>query len=172
MARQPLRVRCNGGLRFYVILLKKLSDRYSPFFLTALQSFAGVILFFPLIFAGDSPSLDVPLNTALAVVYLATFVTFGGYFLYNWGIAKTSAIEASIFLNFIPVFGLILAFLVLNETPTPFQGLMVGLIIMGVLICELGSKYLPDPGHATVQVISAQPIAWARPMRSPSGARM
>jgi drug/metabolite transporter (DMT)-like permease len=129
----------------YVILLKKLSDRYSPFFLTAMQSFAGAILFFPLIFVGDAVSFDIPLDTALAIVYLATFVTFGGYFLYNWGIAKTSAIEASIFLNLIPVFGLILAFLVLEETPTPFQGLMVGLIVMGVLICELGPKYLPDP---------------------------
>jgi drug/metabolite transporter (DMT)-like permease len=134
----------------YVILLKKLSDRYSPFFLTALQSFAGVILFFPLIFAGDALSFEVPLNAVLAIVYLATFVTFGGYFLYNWGIAKTSAIEASIFLNLIPVFGLTLAFLVLGETPTPFQGLMVGLIIMGVLICELGSKYLPDPRRRRV----------------------
>ncbi|MGB8817404.1 MAG: DMT family transporter [Rhizobiaceae bacterium] len=128
----------------YVILLKKLSDRYSPFFLTALQSFAGVALFFPLIFIGRPLSFDVPLNSALAIVYLATFVTFGGYFLYNWGIAKTSAVEASIFLNLIPVFGLVLAFLVLGETPGLFQGLMVVLIILGVLVCELGPKFLPS----------------------------
>lgn len=132
----------SGG---YVILLKKLSDRYSPFFLTALQSFAGVVLFFPLIFVGKSLGSDIPLNSALAIVYLATFVTFGGYFLYNWGIAKTSAIEASIFLNLIPVFGLVLAFLILEETPSAFQCLMVALIIVGVLICELGPKYLPSP---------------------------
>ena len=129
----------------YVILLKKLSERYSPFLLTALQSFAGVILFFPLLYVGSELSLDVPLNAALAIVYLATAVTFGGYFLYNWGIAKTSAIEASIFLNLIPVFGLILAFLVLGETPTPFQGLMVAVVLFGVFICELGARYLPDP---------------------------
>ncbi|WP_321340232.1 DMT family transporter [Breoghania sp.] len=134
----------------YVILLKKLSDRYSPFFLTALQSFTGAVLFFPLVFVGSPLSFDVPLNSALAIVYLATFVTFGGYFLYNWGIAKTSAIEASIFLNLIPVFGLLLAFLYLAETPTPLQGLMVALIIFGVFICELGPKYLRSPFPITL----------------------
>lgn len=132
----------------YVILLKRLSDRYSPFFLTALQSFAGVVLFFPLLFVGSPLSLDVPPVTMLSVGYLATFVTFGGYFLYNWGIAKTSAIEASIFLNLIPVFGMVLAFLVLAEKPTLLQGGMVALIIVGVLLCEFGSRsaVVPEAG--------------------------
>jgi drug/metabolite transporter (DMT)-like permease len=129
----------------YVILMKKLSDRYSPIFLTALQSFAGAILFFPLIFFGEALSFSIPFNTVLTIAYLATFVTFGGYFFYNWGVAKTSAIEASIFLNLIPVFGLILAFLVLGEKPSTFQGLMLALVIIGVLICEFGPKYLPVP---------------------------
>lgn len=84
----------------------------------------------------------------LSVGYLATFVTFGGYFLYNWGIAKTSAIEASIFLNLIPVFGMVLAFLVLAEKPTLLQGGMVALIIVGVLLCEFGSRsaVVPEAG--------------------------
>nr|WP_281350491.1 DMT family transporter [Roseovarius bejariae] len=129
----------------YVILLKKMSDRYSPFLLTALQAFAGVVLFFPLIFFGEPLSTDIPASGAIAVLYLATFVTFGGYFLYNWGIAQTSAVEASIFLNLIPVFGVTLAFLVLGEQPTLFQGAMTLLIIAGVLLCELGSTYLPTP---------------------------
>ncbi|MDO5055696.1 MAG: DMT family transporter [Lautropia sp.] len=81
----------------------------------------------------------------MAIIYLATCVTFGGYFLYNWGIAKTSAIEASIFLNLIPVFGLILAYVVLAEKPTAVQSVMVGLIIIGVLLCEFGPGRLPTP---------------------------
>lgn len=124
----------------YVILLKKLSDRYSAFFLTAQQSFAGVVLFFPLLFLSGPLSLSVPLTAAVSIVYLATFVTFGGYFLYNWGIAKTSATEASIFLNLIPVFGLLLAFVVLDEVPSVPQVMMIGVITLGVLICELGTK--------------------------------
>lgn len=129
----------------YVILLKRLSDRYSPFFLTALQSFAGVVLFFPLLFVGKPFSMNVQASTVMAIIYLATCVTFGGYFLYNWGIAKTSAIEASIFLNLIPVFGLILAYVVLAEKPTAVQSVMVGLIIIGVLLCEFGPGRLPTP---------------------------
>lgn len=124
----------------YVILLKKLSDRYSPFFLTALQSFAGVLLFMPMVLADRTLDFSMPVNVAYSILYLATFVSFGGYFLYNWGIAKTSAIEASIFLNLIPVFGVILAFLVLGETPTPSQLMMTALIILGVLICEFGAS--------------------------------
>jgi drug/metabolite transporter (DMT)-like permease len=132
----------------YVILLKKMSDRYSPFLLTALQAFAGVVLFFPLIFFGEPLTMDIPASGAIPVLYLATFVTFGGYFLYNWGIAQTSAVEASIFLNLIPVFGVSLAFLILGEQPTLFQGFMTVVIIAGVLLCELGSTYLPTPMSA------------------------
>lgn len=49
----------------YVILLKRLSDRYSPFFLTALQSFAGVVLFFPLLFVGKPFSMNVQASTVM-----------------------------------------------------------------------------------------------------------
>lgn len=129
----------------YIVLLKKLSDRYSPFFLTALQSFAGAILFFPLLFIGDPISASIPIPSGVAIVYLATFVTFGGYYLYNWGVARTSAIEASVFLNLIPVFGVGLAYLVLAEVPTFSQSLMIAFIILGVVICEIGAEYLPSP---------------------------
>ncbi len=123
----------------YIILLKRLSDRYSPFFLTALQAFFGVILFLPFAFTGgDLIAQELPTSVMLAILYLGTFVTFGGYFFYNWGIAKTSAVEASIYLNLIPVFGIALAFFILAERPSLFQIGMVGLIITGVLVCELG----------------------------------
>jgi drug/metabolite transporter (DMT)-like permease len=122
----------------YVILLKRMSDHYSPFFLTALQSFAGVVMFAPFLFIGTPLGTDIPMNVILAVVYLATAVTFGGYFLYNWGIAQTSATEASVFLNLIPVVGVVLAFFVLGERPGLLALGMIALIITGVLICELG----------------------------------
>lgn len=140
----------------YVILLKKLSHRYSPFFLTALQSFAGVVLFCPLIFLGGPLSFYIPFDVSLAVLYLATCVTFGGYFLYNWGIAKTSAVEASIYLNLIPVFGVTLAFFVLSEVPTVTQAFMILLIIAGVLICELGATLFPNASLSFTQHFAAR----------------
>jgi len=123
----------------YVIVLKRLSHRYRPFFLTALQSLIGVVLFLPFMFTGPPIATDLPGPVIAALVYLATVVTFGGYFLYNWGIAKTSATAAGVFVNLIPVFGVVLAFLLLSERPSQLQLAMIALIMCGVVLCERGA---------------------------------
>jgi len=121
----------------YALLLKKLTARYTPFFLTAFQAFAGSIFFFPLIFltgAHLAPAWhQVPF---FAIIYLGIGVTLGGYGLYNFGVSRMPASRATAYVNLIPVFALILAWLILGETLNTYQYIASVVVLSGVLISQ------------------------------------
>jgi drug/metabolite transporter (DMT)-like permease len=121
----------------YTVMLKRLSLRYSPLFLTGLQAAAGTIFFFPLMFL---PPTTLPTTwvwePVLAIVYLGVFITLGAYGLFSFGVSRIPASRAAAFVNLIPVFAVILGWLVLNETLTPEQLAASGLVIAGVVLSQ------------------------------------
>jgi len=123
---------CAAG---YTIALKHLSDHYPPLFLTAFQAFLGCLFFFPFLLI---PDIGFPrhLETTplLAVLYLGTFITFGAYACYNFGVSRIPASQAAGFVNLIPVFGVLLGMLVLGERLNAEQWLASGLVFCGVWI--------------------------------------
>jgi len=122
----------------YTICLKKMSCRYPPLFLTAVQSVIGSVFFlFPVLLV---PSVHLPHTfdplATLAIVYLGTVVTLGGYGLYNYGVSKLPASRATAFTNLVPVFALILGWLVLGETLTVVQCWGALLVMAGVVVSQ------------------------------------
>jgi len=121
----------------YTILLKKLSVRYSPMFLTASQALLGCLFFFPLIFLpGQRMPTEFVLVPALSIIYLGAAITLGAYGLYSYGVSKIPACQASAFVNLIPVATIIMARLVLDEVFTLGQYLASGLVLGGVLLSQ------------------------------------
>jgi len=125
---------CAAG---YITTLKHLTSRYSPFFLTAVQAFVGTLFYFPVLFLPHvhMPTAVVPIPAA-AVVYLGTVITLGAYGLYNFGVSRIPASQASAFINLIPVFTVILGWLILHETFTPVQYAAAALVMAGVLYSQ------------------------------------
>lgn len=121
----------------YTITLKRLTRRYSPFFLTAMQAFVGSIFYLPFLFL---PSTQLPvhfdLSAGLAVVYLGAVVTLGAYGLYNYGVKHIPANQASAFVNLIPVFTVIMGWMLLGESFTSEQCLAAVTIMLGVYISQ------------------------------------
>ncbi len=121
----------------YVIQLKRLTSRYSPFFLTAVQAFAGSLFFFPILFL---PGTELPVRYdpvgVTAVVYLGAFITLGAYGCYNFGVSRIPVSQATAFINLIPVFAVILGWLVLGETFTGSQYLAAGIVFCGVYLSQ------------------------------------
>jgi Permeases of the drug/metabolite transporter (DMT) superfamily len=121
----------------YTILLKKLSARYSPMFLTASQALLGCVFFFPLMFL---PGQHLPetfvLIPALSIVYLGAASTLGAYGLYSYGVSKIPACQASAFVNLIPVATVIMARLVLNEVFSFGQYAASALVLGGVVLSQ------------------------------------
>lgn len=120
----------------YTLLLKHLSARYSPFILTAMQAFIGSLFFLPLALASSGlPSMPGP-QGLLALIYLGTVVTVGAYGLYNFGVSRLPASQATGFINLIPVFTLIFAALLLGEVLSGQQALAATLVFVGVALSQ------------------------------------
>ncbi|MBL0715253.1 MAG: DMT family transporter [Desulfosarcina sp.] len=124
----------------YIISLKRLTCRYTPFFLTAIQAFVGAVFFFPALWL---PSTTWPTHMVwgptLAIVYLGAIITLGAYGLYNYGVSRIPASQASIFINLIPVFTVILGWLILNERFTKAQYMASTLVFLGIYLSQRSS---------------------------------
>lgn len=120
----------------YTLLLKHLSARYSVFLLTAMQAFIGALFFLP-VAALSAPLPEAPSALAIgAMVYLGVVVTVGAYGLYNFGVGRLPASQASGFINLIPVFTLIFAMLLLDERLSPMQLGAAALVFAGVALSQ------------------------------------
>ena len=137
---------CAAG---YITTCKHLMSRYSPFFLTALQAFIGAVFFLPLaLFPSNSfPAVYEP-TAAMAVLYLGAGVSLGAYALYNFGMSKLPASQSIAFINLIPVFTIILGWLLLGEKFSLMQYPAAATVFAGVILSQdsIGKKRLsPHP---------------------------
>ena len=121
----------------YTLSLKHLSARYSALFLTAVQTWVGAFFFSLFLIHPDIslPRVWYP-TPALAVLYLGSFVTLGAYLFYNYGVSKIPASQASAFVNLIPVFAVILGFIILGERFVPSQYVASLVVLVGVFISQ------------------------------------
>lgn len=124
----------------YTICLKKLSARYPALFLTAIQALVGSIFFtFPvLVLPWIHIPATLPVLPSAAIVYLAVVVSMGAYGLYNYGVSRLPAGQASAFTNLVPVFALFLGWLVLDESLLPLQWVGAACVMMGVVVSRDG----------------------------------
>lgn len=121
----------------YTIALKSLTERYAPFFLTAMQAFAGCLFYFPLLFfPGTELPTEFHLGPALAIVYLGAIITLGAYGLYNYGLKHAPANKAASYVNLIPVFSVIMGWLFLGETLTAGQTAAAVVVMAGVSLSQ------------------------------------
>jgi drug/metabolite transporter (DMT)-like permease len=120
----------------YTLLLKHLSARYSAFILTAMQALIGTLFFLPLaVLAAPFPEA-ISAQGVGALLYLGVVVTVGAYGLYNFGVSRLPANQASAFTNLIPLFTLLFAVLLLGERLNGMQMLAAALVFGGVALSQ------------------------------------
>ena len=123
---------CAAG---YTMLARYLGTRYSPFFLTATQMFLGTLFFAPVLaFPSTNLPSHWPLLPTLAMLYLGTCVSFLAYGLFNYGLSKLPASQASAYINLIPVISVLSGWLILGESLTLLQFCGMGCVLLGVWI--------------------------------------
>jgi len=127
----------------YAISIRHLSSKFSAVFLTAIQAFAGMIFFLPFaLWEYNTTTMNVTSDALLWTLYLGVIVTIGGYGLFNFALGRMEASKASIYINLIPVFAVILAYLILGEELT-YSGMVASCIILsGVVISQLPTQKL------------------------------
>lgn len=117
----------------YTISVKRLTSRYPALFLTAVQAWVGAVFFGPFLVL---PQVPLPESLLLlptaAVIYLGLAVTIFAYGSYNYALSSMDAGKASIYVNLIPLFTMLLGWLIFRESFTSFQYLAGLLIFFGV----------------------------------------
>jgi drug/metabolite transporter (DMT)-like permease len=129
----------------YVLIAKKLSTRYSALVITATQTLMGSVWFGAALLTpwGSWPQ-HYPLDAMLWVLYLGACITLGAYGMYTWAVGKVPVALAGAFINLIPLFTLVLAWLYLDETLNTTQAFACVMVLGGVLLSQLRPRTAKD----------------------------
>lgn len=133
----------------YSIIGAPLMKTLSPMASVCYSSIAGTLfLIFPILARGGFSTIAAYPPTAWAsLFYLGFFGTVLGFFWYYQGIHAIGPVKAGVFINFVPISALILAYFILDEALTAVILCGAALVITGVVITNLPkarpSHYLP-----------------------------
>lgn len=116
----------------YALLVRRLTQRYSFLFLSALQVAGGTLFFLPMALRDPWPT-NIPWQGWAGLAYLGLGVTFFVYFICNYALTRIKVAHAMLFANIIPVAALILAFFVLGERLLPLQYAGAVLVLGGIM---------------------------------------
>lgn len=78
----------------------------------------------------------IPVSAHLAVLYMSIFPSVIGYLVQQMAIKEIGPSKASVFVNLVPVFSIVLAVMILGEALEPVKLVTAALIIAGVTICQ------------------------------------
>jgi drug/metabolite transporter (DMT)-like permease len=116
----------------YSLIGKAVMDGLSPLAAVSYSSIIGAFfLFFPALFEGGIQNFRLyHLVDWVGLFYLGFFGTVIGFVWYYEGIKKIGPMKASLFINFVPISAVLMAFFILNEPITP------SLFIGTLLVCS------------------------------------
>ncbi len=119
----------------YSVIGKKILDRYDPITVTTYIFILGTIFFIPFI---KDFNLEISFRGWMIILYLALFCSVFAYVAWYNALAKMDATKVAIFLNLIPLFAMLLSYLILEEEITIFLMMGAALIIYGIYLTEKG----------------------------------
>lgn len=120
----------------YSFVGKRLLKTYDEFVITTYAFGLGTLFYIPFVVLHLGPVLlQTSLNGWLAVLYLALTCSIFGYLGWYYALKHIDASKAAVFLNFIPLFTILMSFF-LGTSLTWFFLLGAALIIYGVYITQ------------------------------------
>ncbi|HKI51463.1 MAG TPA: DMT family transporter [Geothermobacteraceae bacterium] len=121
---------CVASWSLYSLLGKTTMHGMTPLAAVTCSSIAGAgLLLVPALFSGRLFEIvSIPASGWLSIGYLGVFGTVVGFLWYFEGIQRIGASRAAIFINFVPINGVLLALLILHEPLT------LALLFGGILV--------------------------------------
>lgn len=124
----------------YTLILVKIVDRYDPVVVTTYQNLIGLAYYLPLMLLTDGanlPLLSWSPKMLLLLLVLGVCCSTLAYVFYNMGVRTLGAAEACIFNNAIPIFSLVAALLIGQETFGWNKVAGMAIVIAGVVLAQL-----------------------------------
>ncbi|EGW41572.1 DMT family transporter [Desulfosporosinus sp. OT] len=137
---------------FFTLVNKSLQEKYSGLFSTAYQTIFGTLLFIPLSLFEYKEWKLVSLIALGNILFQAIFCSCVAYLLYNYALKRLDVALTTIYLNLIPVVGVLSGYLILKERVLAIQlvGGLITLLAIIIINFELGTprKNSFDKEHA------------------------
>ena len=124
----------------YTLLIVKVVDHYHPIVVTTWQNIIGLAYFLPLTLAFDGgalPLLSWSPKMLLIILVLGICCSTLAYAGYNYGVRTLGASEACIFNNAIPIFSLIAAVIIGQESFSWIKILGIVIVVSGVILAQI-----------------------------------
>lgn len=125
-----------GGLcwALYNVVMRLVLGTYSVLTITSWQTLFGALGFVPFALVEGLPTALPSPTAGLSLAYLVLGCTVAGFLLYNWALEELEPSTATSLSNLIPVFGLLLSALILNERLSLQQAVGGAVIIVGIAL--------------------------------------
>jgi Predicted permease, DMT superfamily len=121
----------------YTIVGKKISGKYHPMTVLNYVFIIGTIGFIPFYaLTSHADVSSIPLPAIGAILFLAIFCSIVAYLVYNVSLDRMDASRVGLFIYFVPLSTIVLAWLILGESLTLASGFGGLLVLAGMYIAE------------------------------------
>ncbi|MBL7969884.1 MAG: DMT family transporter [Prolixibacteraceae bacterium] len=127
----------------YASVLKGISHRYNTFTIITYQNLIGAVFFLPFWLAFEmNDFIRVPFNETsfMAIVKLAIFASTFAFLLFTYSVRNLGINKSNVFINVIPVFVAIFAYLVLGDQLNFHQMAGIAIVIAGLFLSQINWK--------------------------------
>lgn len=124
---------------FYSITVRRLTLRYSAITIVAWQSLFGMLYFLPLFLYYDGAhfvSVHHDVEGLLTIAAMSLFASVGAFMLYTGVIRDLGVIKSNVFTNLIPIFTVILAYIMLGDVLSPLAAIGLSLALIGLMLSQ------------------------------------
>jgi drug/metabolite transporter (DMT)-like permease len=127
----------------YASLLKGISHRYNTFTIITYQNLIGAVFFIPLWLVFEMKEFaTITFNPEAfwAIIKLAIFASTFAFILFTYSVRNLGINKSNIFINIIPVFVAIIAYIILGDRLNFHQIVGIAIVISGLLLAQINWK--------------------------------
>lgn len=132
-----------AGAIGYASVLKGISHRYNTFTIITYQNLIGALYFLPVWLGFEmNDFMQVPFNPKAfkAIIQLAIFASTFAFILFTYSVRNLGINKSNIFINVIPVFVAVIAFIVLGDQLNFHQMVGIAIVISGLFLAQINWK--------------------------------
>jgi drug/metabolite transporter (DMT)-like permease len=123
----------------YSVIISRLSERYNSITLISFQNLIGIVYFFPLFYIFESqffPTIVFSPDLLRPLMYLAIFASSLAFITFVYGVQKLGITRSNIFVNLIPVFTAIFAWIILDNKLSLLNFFGILVVISGLFLSQ------------------------------------
>ena len=127
----------------YASVLKGMSHRYNTFTIITYQNLIGSLLFIPFWLIFESKDfMQIPFDAKAfgAIIKLAIFASTFSFILFTYSVRNMGINKSNIFINIIPVFVAVFAYLILGDQLDFHQMVGIAIVISGLFLAQINWK--------------------------------